>query len=129
MAPRGPTARSAQRLESPGAIEVDHRVELVGETSLEVVALTLGLGTVDDPDRALEPGHAEGITNRGGRGGEPEALCNLVEEGLVTARERGARGAHAKSTSACTTPADLSQPCIHFLHRLHRVSSTSSVVV
>ena len=37
------------------AVEVDDRVELVGEPGVEVVALALGLGPVDHADRALEP--------------------------------------------------------------------------
>jgi hypothetical protein len=34
---------------------VDHGVELIGETGVEVVALALGLRTVDHADGAFEP--------------------------------------------------------------------------
>ena len=36
-------------------VDVDHRVELVGEPGIEVVRDAFGLGPVDDADRALQP--------------------------------------------------------------------------
>ena len=51
----GPTrvARQVERHERARRVEVDQRVELARQAGVEVVALALGLGPVDDADRAL----------------------------------------------------------------------------
>ena len=72
-------------------VEVDHGVELVGESRLEVVAVALGLGAVDHADRALEPGLAQRGSCGRCRSREPEALdADVVEELLVAPGERRA---------------------------------------
>ena len=42
-------------------IKVEYGVELLCQPRLEIVAHTLGFGTIDHPDRPLEPSIAEGI--------------------------------------------------------------------
>src|SRR5712691_1980804 len=43
-----------QRLHRAGLVDVDDRVELLGQAGVEVVAEPLGLRPIDDADRALE---------------------------------------------------------------------------
>ena len=50
-----------QRLDRPRLIKMEYRVELICQARLEIVAHTLGFGTIDHPDRPLEPSIAEGI--------------------------------------------------------------------
>src|SRR4051794_27403417 len=50
-----------QRLERPGLIKMEYGVELICQPRLEIVAHTLGFGTVDHSDRPLELGITEGI--------------------------------------------------------------------
>src|SRR5829696_2453176 len=45
-----------QRRHGPRLLEPDEGVELLGEHGLEVVAVALGLGTIDDADGPLEAG-------------------------------------------------------------------------
>jgi hypothetical protein len=57
-----------QRLEGASFVEVDHGVELVGNPRAEVVALPLGLRSVDDVDGPFQPRrteHVGGIRRRG----------------------------------------------------------------
>jgi len=51
--PRVPERRALKGFDRPGAIEVDHRIELLAETGVEVVTPTFGLGAIDDPDCPL----------------------------------------------------------------------------
>src|SRR5689334_8691333 len=45
-----------QRLDRPRLIKVEHGVELICQPRLEIVAHTLGFGTIDHSDRPLQPG-------------------------------------------------------------------------
>ncbi len=49
-----PQGGSFERLEGPCAVEMDHGVELLGQTSAEIVGLTLRFGPVGHPDRPLQ---------------------------------------------------------------------------
>ena len=53
-----------QRFECPCLVDVHHGVELIGKPGGEVVAHALGLGPVDDANRALEP-RREHVAQRG----------------------------------------------------------------
>src|ERR671918_1180865 len=54
-----PLARALERLDGVCLVDVDHGVELLRESRVEVVRDALGLGPVDDPDRPLRPPTAE----------------------------------------------------------------------
>src|SRR5918992_4192351 len=54
-----PLARALERLHGLRLVDMDHGVELLGERRVEVVREALGLGPVDDADRALEPAAGE----------------------------------------------------------------------
>ena len=49
-----------ERLDRPRFIEVNHRVELSHEPRVEVMAHALGLGQINDPDRALKARRFQG---------------------------------------------------------------------
>ena len=84
---RGPL----QRLDRPGLIDVDNRVELVRQAGPEVVAAPLGFGPVDHADRPLQPPRAQRVGRpRGGVEAEQELLlAHLVQQLLDAVRERG----------------------------------------
>ena len=50
---RPQTNGCVERVQRVGAVEVDDRVELVGQVGVEPVARALGVRPVDHPDRAL----------------------------------------------------------------------------
>jgi NAD(P)-dependent dehydrogenase (short-subunit alcohol dehydrogenase family) len=50
-----PSRAALQRLDRPRDIDVDHRIELLGQLREEVVTLAFGLGPVDHADRTFEP--------------------------------------------------------------------------
>src|SRR5882672_10511161 len=52
---RFPFGGALERFNSAGFVEMDHRVELFGQTRTEVVAHALRLRTVDHSDRAFQP--------------------------------------------------------------------------
>src|SRR2546423_1813851 len=52
---RIPDARTFERLQRACFIQVNDDVELLRQTGFEIMAQTLGLGPVNDADRALEP--------------------------------------------------------------------------
>src|SRR5439155_7288608 len=85
----GPSGRTLQRFERSGLVEVDHRVKLRRESRLEVVTSALGLRSVDDPDRALEPRLVEprhGLTTQDRQ--QKLVDVRLVKERLVASRQR-----------------------------------------
>src|SRR3954469_15120879 len=57
----------AERRHGPGLLEPDIGVELVGQHGVEVVAHALRVGSVDHPDRALEPRAGERLAQFGPR--------------------------------------------------------------
>src|SRR5258708_1183678 len=59
-----PSCGPLQRLDRPGLIDVDHRVELVGRPGPEVVALPLSLGPGDAADRPLQARPAHPLRGR-----------------------------------------------------------------
>src|SRR5438270_10365903 len=61
---RFPFGGVLQRFDRPRLIKMEYSVELICQPRLEIVAHTLGFGTIDHPDRPLEPGIAEGIAER-----------------------------------------------------------------
>src|SRR5262245_29845470 len=79
-----PSGRAFQRFERARLVEVDHRVELVGEPGVEVVTQPLRLGPVDDADRALEARTAQ-VFDRllGAQMEEKGRNRDLVEEQFV----------------------------------------------
>src|SRR5688572_504130 len=52
--PGMPSRHALERLDGAGLVDVDHGVELLRQTGVKVVALALGLGSIDHADRALE---------------------------------------------------------------------------
>lgn len=89
---RLPPGRAFKRLNRPRLVKVHHGVELIRQSSVEVVAQTLGLGTVDHADGPLQPLRAQG------RGELPVLACHeqearqmrLVKKQFVTLRQRRA---------------------------------------
>src|SRR5205085_1074337 len=57
---RVPARAGIERLERAAAVDVDQGIELACDPGVEVVALALGAGPVDDADRALEQRVGEG---------------------------------------------------------------------
>src|SRR5207237_8121728 len=76
-----------ERLDRPRLVEVQHRVELIGESRMEVMARALGLGTINDSDRAFEPRLAQSFGKRAVTAKiEHEARhVDLVKQRLVAA--------------------------------------------
>src|ERR1017187_9111346 len=80
-----PERSTFERLDRSSVVEMDHRIKLLAETSVEVVASALGLGSIDHADRPLQTWDSQGIVHRGLRRVQPEALRSTpVEERLVT---------------------------------------------
>src|SRR3977135_4390711 len=84
---RFPFSGGFERLDRPCLIEMKYCVELVRQPRVEIVALPLGLRSVDDADRALEPrGPKACCQNVIVAPGEKEAFAvRGVEHGLVAA--------------------------------------------
>src|ERR1700694_5258872 len=77
-----PARRPLDRLNRPRVIDVNYDVELVCQASSEVMALPLGVGSIDDPDSALQARRAERFGGPG-RGAERDRGClfaGFVEE-------------------------------------------------
>src|SRR4051812_11877923 len=80
-----PAGGALQRGDGGGLVEVDDRVELVGQGGVEVVAQALGLGSVDDADRPLQPARAQQVRRAaavGARAG-PQAEQERGHPGVV----------------------------------------------
>ena len=58
-----PLRNGIQRLHRSGLIEVKHRVELLGQARVEVVARPLRIRTIDNADSALESRLTERVEN------------------------------------------------------------------
>src|SRR5436305_1521680 len=61
-----PPGAVLERLDGPRVVQVDQSVELVGQSSLEVVADSFGVGAIYNPYSALEPLLSKGIDGRAG---------------------------------------------------------------
>src|SRR5205823_1177196 len=87
-----PLGRALERLHRARLVEVQHRVELLRQARAEVVALALGVGTVDHADRPLEAGVVQARRHEVALApGEQETRpLRRVEHHLVAARHRGA---------------------------------------
>src|SRR5204863_5575531 len=80
----GPLGAVLQGLDGARLVDVHDGVELGGEARLEVVALPLRVGPVDDPDRALEERLGEDGAPVAAAGEQEEARdARRVEERLV----------------------------------------------
>src|ERR1700730_1669366 len=61
---RFPLFRGFERFDRARLIEMEHRVELFGQSRPKIVALPLGFGAVDHTDRPLEPGDTQLLRHR-----------------------------------------------------------------
>src|ERR1700704_4550166 len=84
---RFPFRRGFERFDCPRLIEMEHGVELVRQTRPEVVALALGVRTVNHADRPLEPAGAQVLCHRVALIPDEQEANALrgMEEGLVAA--------------------------------------------
>src|SRR6202163_1034613 len=87
---RFPLFSGFQRFDRARLVEMEHRVELIRQSRVEIMALPLGFGTVDHTDRPLEPRHGQLLHHRVAViQDEQEAVTPRgVEQRLVAARER-----------------------------------------
>src|SRR6202022_627892 len=87
---RFPFRRGFERFDCPRLIEMEHGVELVRQTRPEVVALALGVRTVNTADPPLEPAGAQVLCHRVALIPDEQEANALrgMEERLVAAGER-----------------------------------------
>jgi hypothetical protein len=85
-----PAGRALQRLDGARLVDVDHRVELVGQSRPEVVADALGLRPVDHADCPLQPWLTQSESQRLGSAAQAEVEprdLDGMEQRFVALRE------------------------------------------
>lgn len=85
---RVPLGGALERLDRARLVDVDHRVELVLQPDVEVMALALRFGTVDDADRSLEPRRCKRLYPARPHRHQETLLSDLMEELFDAAGQR-----------------------------------------